>query len=105
MTSLAYGALWIFVFVLPWQSSLVILPGVSVISKVTGMLALGSALGVALISGRVRRWRLFHVAALLFVGWLVSLLFILGITGHIPNTFWTFVQLFLMLWLMWELAP
>jgi O-antigen ligase len=105
MTTLAYGALWIFVFTIPWQFVLVILPGVGLLSKLTGGLALGAALGVALISGRVRRWYLFHVAALFFVGWLAYLLSAVATSQDVPKTFWTFIQLFLVLWIMWELAP
>jgi O-antigen ligase len=105
MTAVAYAALWVFVFTLPWQAVLVIMPGVGIVSKATGMLALGSALVVAVLTGRFRRWHAFHVAALLFVTWLVCLLFIFQGTGDLPNTFWTFVQLFLVLWMTWELAP
>ncbi len=105
MVKLAYAALWIFVFALPWESTVAIIPGVSVIGKVTGMLALGSALAVAVLSGRLRRWHVFHVAALLFVGWLMCLLFFFHTPANLPLIFWTFVQLFLVLWMMWELAP
>jgi O-antigen ligase len=105
MTAVAYAALWVFVFTLPWQPVLVIMPGVGIVSKATGMLALGSALVVAVVTGRFRRWHTFHVAALLFVTWLVCLLFIIQGAGDLPNTFWTFVQLFLVLWMTWELAP
>jgi O-antigen ligase len=105
MTAVAYAALWVFVFTLPWQSVVVIMPGVSIVSRATGMLALGSALIMAVVTGRFRRWHAFHVAALLFVTWLVCLLFIFQGAGDLPNTFWTFVQLFLVLWMTWELAP
>lgn len=105
MSSLAYAALWIFVFTLPWENALVIIPGVGVITKVTGGLALGSALGVALISGRVRRWHGFHVAALLFVFWAAGGLFFFYADQKLPNKFYTYVQLFLVLWVIWEIAP
>jgi O-antigen ligase len=104
MTSLAYALLWLFVFSLPWEPILVIVPGVGLISKITGALALGSALAVTIVSGRVRRWHVFHVAALLFVTWLMCLMFVRR-TEALPNSFWTFVQLFTVLWMIWELAP
>ncbi|HET6578843.1 MAG TPA: O-antigen ligase family protein [Gemmatimonadales bacterium] len=105
MTSLAYAALWIFVFALPWEAILVIVPGIGVLSKATGALALGAALGMAVIKGRFRRWHAFHVAGLLFVIWLVVLVFLFHFGERMPSTFFTFVQLFVVLWIIWELAP
>ncbi|MGH7509229.1 MAG: O-antigen ligase family protein [Gemmatimonadales bacterium] len=100
---IAYAALWIFVFTLPWETVLVI-PGVGVITKVTGALALGCALLAVVVSGRVRRLHGLHVAALLFLAWAAA-----GLLGHrmqeIPNKFWTYAQLLLVLWMIWELAP
>ena len=68
MTSVAYAALWIFIFAVPWER-LVMLPGLSIVTRVTGAIALGLTLLAIVISGRVRRWRVFHTAALLFVIW------------------------------------
>ncbi len=106
MNALAYAALWIFVFTLPWENALGIIPGVGVVTKLTGGLALGSALGVALISGRVRRWQALHLAAFLFVLWAGVHLFLFFHAGdRLPYKFSTYVQLFLVLWIIWELAP
>jgi O-antigen ligase len=106
MSSLAYAALWIFVFTLPWENALGIIPGIGVVTKLTGGLALGSALWVALISGRVRRWTLLHVAALLFVLWAACHLFLFSGAGdRLPFKFFTYVQLFLVLLIVWEVAP
>jgi O-antigen ligase len=103
MITLAYAALWVFVFSVPWER-LIQLPGVSIITRVTGGVALGLTLLVVVISARLRRWRGFHVAALLFVVWAG-----VGVLTHhmqtVPNKFYTFVQLFLMIWMIWELAP
>jgi O-antigen ligase len=104
MSSLAYAALWIFVFTVPWENVFVILPGVSVIVRATGMLALASALVAAVITARVRRWHLLHVAALLFVCWAGFCLLTKNIQS-VPKKYWTFVQLFAMIWMIWELAP
>lgn len=103
MISLAYAALWIFVFSVPWESVVVISSGANVITRLTGMVALGLGLLAALISGRVRRWHVFHVAAFLFVIWAGCGLLIIHIE-EVPKKFWTFVQLFLVLWMIWELA-
>ena len=107
MNSLAYGALWIFVFAVPWER-LAAVPGLAVVTRVTGAAALGLTLIAIVVSGRFRRWRLFHVAALLFVAWTgfgIVLLDLSGIgPGGAPLKFWTFVQRFLVLWMVWELA-
>jgi O-antigen ligase len=102
MIAFAYAALWVFVFTVPWEDVLVI-PGLGAISRLTGMLALGLALLAAVMSGRFRRWHLFHVAALVFVIWSGCSILLFGME-MIPKKFWTYVQLFLVLWMMWELA-
>ena len=66
MITLAYAALWMFVFVVPWEGVIAI-DRIAIISRATGMLALGLTLLTVLLTGRVRRWRGFHVAAFLFV--------------------------------------
>ncbi len=104
MTAFAYVFVWLFAFALPWESTLAIMPGVGVIGKATGVLALGATLAVVVMTGRVRRWHHFHIAALLFICWLIFHLFVFRTSVELPNTFWTFVQLFLVLWIMWELA-
>ena len=108
MNSLAYGALWIFVFAVPWER-LAAVPGLAVVTRVTGAAALGLTLIALLVSGRFRRWRLFHVAALLFVAWTGFGVIYLNLTGigagGAPLKFWTFVQRFLVLLMIWELAP
>ena len=103
MTSLAYYALWIFVFTVPWER-LITLPGFSIVTRVTGALALGLTLLAIVISGRVRRWHLFHVAGLLFVIWAGVGVWALGMP-NVPQKLYTFGQLFLVVWMMWELSP
>jgi O-antigen ligase len=103
MIPLAYAALWFFVFSVPWETVLVI-SGIGVISKLTGMLALGVSLFAVVVSGRIRRPQAFHMAALLFLIWTGTCVMILHLP-IIPKKFWTFVQLFLVIWMIWELAP
>ena len=103
MYSIPYIALWIFVFSLPWQG-IIRIGGVAVVSRGTGALALLCALLALVITGRFRRWKIFHVAAFLFVLWAGFLVFYLGMP-QIPLKYWTFVQLFAVLWMVWELAP
>lgn len=102
MSSVAYAALWIFVFSLPWERVIVI-TNMAVITRLTGAVALGMALLAVIISGRFRRWHPFHVLALLFVVSAGIGVLSLGLQ-IIPKKFWTYVQLFCVLWMIWELA-
>ena len=102
MTSVAYASLWIFIFAVPWER-LVMLPGLSIVTRVTGAIALVLTLLAIVISGRVRRWRVFHTAALLFVIWTGFAVWMLDMPA-IPQKYYTFVQLFAVLWMMWELG-
>jgi O-antigen ligase len=104
MIPLAYAFLWVFVFSIPWER-LLVLPGVAIIPRVTGAAALALALLAVVMSGRFRRWHVFHVAALLFWVWAGSTLFFSHSGERLPAKFWTFGQLLLVLWMIWELAP
>jgi len=105
MSSVAYAALWFFVFALPWESILT-LPGVYIVTKASGALALLLVLFAVVVSGRMRRLQPFHTAALIFVVWagIRALLTDYRRLGF-PGKYWTFVQLLLVLWMIWELAP
>src|SRR5438094_7699365 len=103
MISFAYAALWIFVFSLPWEN-LTASGGVNIISRLMGAVAAGLAVLGVVISGRLRRWHLLHVAALLFVSWASGCLLLFQ-TDKLPGKLYTFVQLALVLWIIWELAP
>jgi hypothetical protein len=104
MTTIAYAALWIFVFSVPWEKTLA-LPGVSIIARGTGGVALGLTVLAVVISGRLRRWHGLHVAAVLFWTWAAIELFLFHFGQRLPFKFWTYGQLILMLWMIWELAP
>lgn len=104
MSTLAYWALWLFVFALPWENAVNIIPGVAIVTKVTGGLALAGMLGVVLTSARVRRWHVMHIAALLFLVWTGAHLLFLPAGDRLPFKYTTFVQLFLVLLIMWQVA-
>lgn len=104
MTSLAYAALWLFVFCLPWEG-VIRINGVAVASRITGIVALAIALLAVVISGRFRRWHPFHVAGLLFVVSAGAELFFYHTGERLPAKFYTYIQLFVVLWMIWELAP
>jgi O-antigen ligase len=104
MIGLAYACLWFLVFCLPWEM-LTVSNGVTIITKVAGTLALAAAVGVTLVTGRVRRWHFFHVAALLFLVLAGVGLMVTHQLEEIPNKYFTFVQLFLLVLIVWQLAP
>ncbi|MFL5402219.1 MAG: O-antigen ligase family protein [Gemmatimonadales bacterium] len=102
MPSPAYAALWIFIFSLPWERA-AILPGIGYVTKITGAVALGGALFAMVVNGRVRRWHPLQVTALLFVLWSGVGVFANHLP-QIPGKLWTFVQLLIMLLIVWEIA-
>lgn len=105
MTSIAYAALWLFVFVLPFEG-VVRIDKTAILSQATGMIAMGFAVFAVLSSGRLRRLHILHVAALLFVLTAAfDLLAFHDLGLRPPSKFLTYVQLLLMLWMIWELAP
>jgi O-antigen ligase len=104
MNSVAYAALWVFVFSVPWEKTLA-LPGLSIVARATGATALGLTVLSVVISGRLRRWHTFHVAAVLFWAWAALELFLSHYGERLPYKFWTYGQLILVLLMIWELAP
>jgi O-antigen ligase len=104
MITVAYAALWMFVFSMQCED-IVGLTSVGAISRVMGIPALALSLLAVVISGRFRRLHGFHFAAVLFVicAGCTLLFFTTGV--EIPRKFWTYVQLLLVLWMIWELAP
>jgi O-antigen ligase len=103
MRSIAYGALWLFVFSIPWEDTIVTRFGA--ISRITGMLAVGLTLIAVVVSGRIRRWHGFHLIGLLFALWSCGVLWFHLNAPILPLRFWTYPQLFLAVLMIWELAP
>jgi O-antigen ligase len=103
MNKAASWALWCFVFVLPWDA-LTALPVLGSVPRFVGLVA--SAVGIVhiLARGRVRSLSWFHVFAVLFV-------LLAGV-----SSFWsidpdatrarlmTYLQLVVLVWLIWEIA-
>jgi O-antigen ligase len=104
MTTIAYLALWSFIFTIPWEG-VIRVSGVSIVSRVAGVIALGITLLAVVINGRLRRWHGFHFAAMLFIMCCAVSIFLFSFSPKIPNKFFTYIQLFAVLWMMWELAP
>jgi len=103
MYTIAYLALCLFVFAVPWEGVFQLVPGIAIISRVAGGVAVLLVLGSVLLGGRWRRWHGFHVAAVLFVLWAGMGLLIVNVS-EVPPKFWTYLQLVLMLLITWEAA-
>jgi len=105
MNTIAYAALWVYVFSVPWGSVVILTSGVNLIGRLTGMLALAVALLAATVNGRIRRLHPFHIAALLFVMWAgVTQMLFVHAGDRLSSKYWTFIQLVLVTWMMWEIA-
>lgn len=103
MSTIAYAGLWIFVFSLPWEKMLA-LPGLAIVARALGATAAVLTLLSVVMSGRLRRLHPAHVAALLFWAWAGLELFLFHSGDRLPYKFWTFGQLILVMWMIWELA-
>jgi O-antigen ligase len=103
MSSIAYAALWVFVFAIPWEKILA-LPGLAIVARLTGGTALALTVVAVVLAGRIRRWHWFHVVALPFWIWAAIELMLFHFGDRLPYKFFTYGQLILVLWMMWELA-
>jgi O-antigen ligase len=103
VTNIAFGALWLFVFAVPWENVLVI-PGVGTISRLLGIVAFGIVLLHVLGTARVRRLEPFHMLALAFVAWACLGAFWAIDEGRMELKVQRFLQLILVIWMLWELA-
>lgn len=103
MTAVAYAALWVFVFSIPWEN-IIVVPGVGAISRLAGIVAMGFAALAVMVSGRCRRWHPLHVAALLFLIW-TSVGQMFFISDRLSHKYEAYIQLVLVMWMIWELAP
>ena len=102
---IAYLAAWVFVFAVPWQN-VIVLPGLGTISKVLGIAALAITVLAVLVRGEVRPLHPIHFAVLLFVTWVgISAYWAINDPEHTLTCVVTYLQLAVMLWMVWEVAP
>lgn len=101
---IAFGSLWLLVFAMPWEDAITI-PGFGTSVRLIGMVTLGLGALAIVERGRVRKPALGHIVMALFVALAVlSFLWSLYPEGTLIEAF-SYVQLFTMVWLIWELAP
>ena len=103
MSKAAFWTLWCFVFVLPWDE-FILMPVLGTIPRLVGLVA--SAVGVLhiLARRRVRPLSWFHVFALLFVLWAGVSAFWSIDPQATRLRFLTYLQLVVLVWLIWEIA-
>lgn len=101
---IGFAFLWLFVFAVPWEN-VVVIPGIGTISRLFGILAAGGALLSIVMNGRVRPLRSFHVALLLFLMWTSVGIYWAPSVDYASRKVVTYIQIVLVLWIMWELAP
>jgi O-antigen ligase len=103
MNKAAFWLLWCFIFVLPWDM-FINLPVLGSIPRLVGLVA--SAVGILhiLARRRIRPLSYFHVFAVLFLLW-AGVSSFWSIDPEATRTrFLTYLQLVVLVWLIWEIA-
>jgi O-antigen ligase len=101
---LAFGSLWLLVFAIPWEDAVTI-SGLGTSARLVGIVAAGLGVLAIIESGKVRRPAPGHIVMALFV--------LLAAASHLWSLYpegtsvqiVSYIQLLLMVWLIWELAP
>lgn len=94
---------WLLVFVIPWENGVVI-HGLGTITRLVGIPAVGIALLAILESGVLRTLSGQHLIMASFFGWASLTYFWSFDPSATAMSIYTFFQLFLMVWLVWEFA-
>jgi O-antigen ligase len=95
--------LWILLFVIPWENAVVI-DGFGTISRVVGIPAFGMALLAILECGTLRMLAPQQIIMLVFLIWGGFTYFWTFSATATVTSIYTFVQLFMLVWLIWEFA-
>ena len=104
LSKLAFASLWLLVFATPWENAVTI-SGFGTSARFIGMIALGLSVLAIIERGKIRRPAAGHIVMGLFVLLAaLSYLWSLYPEGTLTQTY-SYVQLFAMVWLIWELAP
>lgn len=102
MKTITFRLSLLVIFILPWEN-IINVSGIGTLSRVMGLL-LGAAWVINLMAaGHIRRPRLFHVVIFLFVLWnIISILWSIDVEETL-STITTYVQLFVMVLIIWDL--
>ncbi len=101
---LAFTSLWLLVFAIPWEDAITI-TGFGTSARLVGMVTLVLGVLAVVEKGSIRRPAAGHMMMALFVlSAAASYLWSLYPEGTLTQTV-TYIQLFALAWLIWELAP
>jgi O-antigen ligase len=104
LTSLAFGLLYLFVFSVPLENSIVI-PGIGTIGRILGLAAFLFGLLSLLEAGKLRPPALVHLIMVAYVCWAALTYFWSVSQDDSVEQAVSYAQLLFMVWLIWELAP
>jgi O-antigen ligase len=100
---LAFASLWLLVFAIPWENSLMI-PGIGTGARLIGIFASGISALAIIEKGRVRVPSPGHVMMGLFTTW-AALSYLWSVNPEVALTqVFSYFQLLVMAWMIWELA-
>lgn len=103
-TSLAFGLLYLFVFSLPLENSIIV-PGIGTGGRILGLAAFVFGLLSLLEEGQLRPPTLVHLIMAAYVSW-ASLTYFWSMAQDVSvEQTVSYVQLLFMAWLIWQLAP
>jgi O-antigen ligase len=103
LSKIAFASLWLLVFAIPWEDAITIAE-FGTISRLIGMITVVLGLVAIVERGRIRYPSFGHFSMALFVVFAaLSYLWSLYPEGTLVQMF-TYIQLFVMSWLIWELA-
>jgi len=100
---IAFGCLWALILAIPWEGNTTI--GGLVISRWLGVLVVLIAGVRWVVRGRMRRLTSLHYAMAVFVMWSGLSLVWSAARDMTLSRLGSYVQLFVLVWLIWELAP
>jgi hypothetical protein len=103
LDALAFTLLCAFVYTLPWGEAAPLIGGL-VLGNWIALAALGVAALRTLIDGRMRRLSVLHSCMLALIAWSAVTLFWSIDPRTTVTRIGTYVQLFVAVWMMWELA-
>ena len=102
LNRLAFAALWLLIFTIPWEKS-VVLPGIGTVARLVGVCAFALGALTALVQKRIRTPNLALQAMVAFLFWTLATAFWSMELDATYYYVWTMAQLVVMVWLVWEL--
>jgi len=101
---LAFLALWLLVFSIPFANMFVFEWGAT-ITRVIGMTAFSIGALAVVATGKIRRLKASHFIIAAFVAWAIASYFWSLAPSLTLQRIWTCVQLFAMVWVIWQFSP